>query len=141
MRKRIGVICLSVLACILLFAGCGRKIASENAEILCRLFTEKGYAAEQVDDEYGLLTQLGSEVEKALETALQGGLAGYVYAFDESKDALAAEVFIFEKTADAKKMYNYFDGKSQFKKGESEVRISGKVVYMGYIKALDAIES
>ena len=86
-----------------------------------------------------MLEALDEEMDYNLDAPTEHPLACYLFAKNELQE-LDCEVFVFQTVSDAQKFYEHYVGGEQFAPGISDVRRMGKMVYMGYIEALDLIE-
>ena len=131
------------VAAMLLLCSCTanqEKIETDMNKISARL-TAAGYTVQTNDPGSELLSALEDEMNGALDEPAEKALQGYLFAHDQETGELVLELFVFEDAGDARKLFDHLKDNDTFLPGVSEIRIDGKVVYMGYIEALDCAET
>lgn len=137
-KKRIVLFAAVLLLAALLFAGCAA--VKEDISYLAAKLEGEGESVKYYEAGDSMLTVLDGDMKKVMEDPPEGSLAGYLFAEETLTGTMTCEVFLFENEDDAKKLFDYFKDGDSFEKGISEVRRSGKVVYMGLVAELDLLE-
>ena len=123
----------------LLLAGCAR--VSTQIEAIAQALEARGRTVSVYEAGSEMLAALDDEMDEYLDDPTEQPLRAYLFARKDDPSLLDCEVFIFETAQDAQRLYNYLRDSDAFIPGESEIRCSGAVVYMGYIEALEIVES
>ncbi|MBQ9467918.1 MAG: hypothetical protein IJU52_02810 [Clostridia bacterium] len=140
MRK--GCSILLALLCVL-FCACGHteeKRIDSDPDVLTRRLNAAGYTVRSFDAGSALLSALEDEMNETLDEPAEKALKGYLCANDGLTGELALELFVFEDARDAENLFGHLKDNGSFVDGVSEIRLDGKVVYMGLITALDTVE-
>ena len=114
------------------------RFPEDSIEASIKLNTA-GYTV-SVEDNIKMLSSISKEASEMYEIIFTGQLVSYMTASDAETSELQAEIFYFEYDSDARKLYDKMKSDWKFEEDEGELRIHGKTVYMGYKKALDALE-
>ena len=126
--------------CLLFCTGCAGKSVSDDVSVLAGALKNSGRKVTYYERGSTMLEALDDEMDMNFDDPTENPLAAYLFAKDSESGTLDCEIFIFETDSDAEKLYAYLKGGDQFVEGESAIRRAGKVVYMGYIEALEVIE-
>lgn len=129
---------LTALLCACDYAG--QEKIEDDLSVISRRLTEAGYDVSSHDPGSELLSALEDEMNETLREPAEKALKGYLFARDAETGELALELFVFEDARDAKKLYDHLKDNDSFVNGLSEIRLDGKVVYMGLLPALDRAE-
>ena len=132
------------LCTILLLCGCGGSSPSGSVDTdvlhLAAIMEGNGYTTQYYATGDAALSAIAAETAANTKASLKGAVIGYLFVQDSSTGVCVAEVFVFECKEDAKVLYDYMLQTGRFTENESECRIDGTVVYMGYIKDLNLLE-
>lgn len=140
----VAIIVILVLATVLIVEWFGKdekqpdRFPQDAIEASIKM-KNAGYTV-TVEDNIKMLSSIAQEASTMYEIVFSGQLASYMTASDAQTGELQAEIFYFKYEADAKKLYEKMKADWKFEKDEGELRIQDKTVYMGYKKALDALE-
>ena len=138
------IVVIAVLATVLVVEWLGGsdsktgRFPEDSIEASVKL-NAAGYAV-SVEDNIRMLSSIAKEASEMYKIAFTGQITSYMTASDAETGELQAEIFYFENSADAKMLYDKMKEGWSFEKDEGELRIHDKTVYMGYRKALHALD-